>query len=87
LRVRIAAQRLEDDEALFETIMAELASSKSNVKVQVVARMLGLQNVLDTPVGNEMSRGVSGGERKRVTTAEILAGPKVCGQPVALPFV
>ncbi|KAK9923257.1 hypothetical protein M0R45_031687 [Rubus argutus] len=29
----------------------------------------------DTMVGNEMLRGISGGQRKRVTTGEMLVGP------------
>ena len=38
--------------------------------------MLGLQDVANTVVGDSMLRGISGGQRKRVTTAEILAGPQ-----------
>ena len=30
----------------------------------------------NTVVGDSMLRGISGGQRKRVTTAEILAGPQ-----------
>ena len=41
-----------------------------------VARALGLGGVLDTLVGNEFARGVSGGERRRVSIAtELLAAP------------
>lgn len=41
-------------------------------------RVMGLARVADTKVGNALVRGVSGGERKRVTSAEMLVGPKVC---------
>ncbi|KAK1937026.1 Pleiotropic drug resistance protein 1 [Phytophthora citrophthora] len=40
----------------------------------VVLRQLGLDNCQNTIVGNEMLRGISGGERKRVTTGEMAFG-------------
>uniref|UniRef100_A0AAV1TY87 ABC transporter domain-containing protein n=1 Tax=Peronospora matthiolae TaxID=2874970 RepID=A0AAV1TY87_9STRA len=41
---------------------------------EVVMKQLGLENCKDTIVGNGMLRGVSGGERKRVTTGEMEFG-------------
>jgi len=41
-------------------------------KVDMVLRQLGLEECADTIVGNEMIRGVSGGQRKRVTMGEVL---------------
>eukprot|EP00189_Rhodosorus_marinus_P009860 CAMPEP_0184740756 /NCGR_PEP_ID=MMETSP0315-20130426/3753_1 /TAXON_ID=101924 /ORGANISM="Rhodosorus marinus, Strain UTEX LB 2760" /LENGTH=1400 /DNA_ID=CAMNT_0027210617 /DNA_START=206 /DNA_END=4408 /DNA_ORIENTATION=+ len=41
-------------------------------RVEVVARALGIGHTLDTPVGDASLRGVSGGERKRVTIAEAI---------------
>jgi ABC-type multidrug transport system ATPase subunit len=38
-------------------------------RVDVVIELLGLQRAADTVVGDAMLRGVSGGERKRVTSA------------------
>ena len=38
--------------------------------------LVALQICSDTIVGNAMMRGVSGGQRKRVTTAEIIVAPK-----------
>ena len=35
-----------------------------------------MQICADTVVGDAMLRGVSGGQKKRVTTAEMLVGPK-----------
>jgi ABC-type multidrug transport system ATPase subunit len=45
--------------------------------MEVLLRTLGLSRVADTLVGNNLIRGISGGERKRVTSAEMLVGPKV----------
>ncbi|KAF7716532.1 Uncharacterized protein PECH_005181 [Penicillium ucsense] len=44
----------------------------------VVMAMLGLTHVMDTKVGNDFVRGVSGGERKRVSIAEAT----LCGSPL-----
>jgi hypothetical protein len=38
--------------------------------------LLGLRGVMDSPIGNTTIRGVSGGERHRVTTAEMVSGTK-----------
>ncbi|POM81878.1 Pleiotropic drug resistance protein ABC Superfamily, partial [Phytophthora palmivora] len=42
----------------------------------LMVKKLGLDNCKDTIVGNAMLRGVSGGERKRVTTGEMLVSKK-----------
>ncbi|KAJ5224589.1 ABC multidrug transporter C [Penicillium citrinum] len=44
----------------------------------VVMAMLGLSHTINTRVGNDFVRGVSGGERKRVSIAEAT----LCGSPV-----
>ena len=44
----------------------------------VTMAVLGLTHTMNTPVGNEMIRGVSGGERKRVSIAE----STLCGCPL-----
>lgn len=38
-------------------------------------QILGLEVCADTMVGDEMVRGISGGQKKRVTTGEMLVGP------------
>ncbi|KAL1829234.1 hypothetical protein ACET3Z_007646 [Daucus carota] len=38
-------------------------------------KILGLDKCRDTIVGNEMHRGISGGEKKRVTIGEMIVGP------------
>ncbi|XP_020585995.1 pleiotropic drug resistance protein 2-like isoform X2 [Phalaenopsis equestris] len=40
-----------------------------------ILKVLGLDICADILVGDEMRRGISGGEKKRVTTGEMLAGP------------
>ncbi|QRV75743.1 ABC-2 type transporter [Ceratobasidium sp. AG-Ba] len=41
--------------------------------VQTLATVFGLRHTFDTPVGDESIRGVSGGEKKRVSIAEMMA--------------
>ncbi|CAE6441888.1 unnamed protein product [Rhizoctonia solani] len=41
--------------------------------VQTLATVFGLRHTFNTPVGNEAIRGVSGGEKKRVSIAEMMA--------------
>ncbi|KAG2729218.1 hypothetical protein I3760_01G239000 [Carya illinoinensis] len=38
-------------------------------------KVLGLDFCADTMIGDEMRRGISGGQKKRVTTGEMLGGP------------
>ncbi|XP_019195429.1 PREDICTED: pleiotropic drug resistance protein 1-like isoform X4 [Ipomoea nil] len=48
---------------------------KANVIVDYIIKVLGLEGCEDTIVGNEYLRGMSGGERKRLTAGEMLVGP------------
>lgn len=45
-----------------------------NLPLEMTLHLLGLRGVADTIVGNPAVRGVSGGERHRVTTAEMVSG-------------
>nr|CAB3477574.1 unnamed protein product [Digitaria exilis] len=48
---------------------------EANVISDYILKILGLEICADTMVGDEMLRGISGGQRKRVTTGEMLVGP------------
>ncbi|PIA42747.1 hypothetical protein AQUCO_02000299v1 [Aquilegia coerulea] len=48
---------------------------ESNLITDYTLRILGLDICSDTIVGDEMARGISGGQKKRVTTGEMIVGP------------
>ncbi|RLN25606.1 ABC transporter G family member 35-like [Panicum miliaceum] len=48
---------------------------EANVISDYILKILGLEICADTMVGDEMLRGISGGQRKRVTTGEMLVSP------------
>ncbi|KAL1194449.1 ABC transporter G family member 38 [Cardamine amara subsp. amara] len=48
---------------------------KENVVTDYILKVLGLEICADTIVGDHMKRGISGGQKKRVTTGEMLVGP------------
>ncbi|XWS11862.1 hypothetical protein CRYUN_Cryun37aG0037500 [Craigia yunnanensis] len=54
---------------------AATEGQEANVITDYILKVLGLEVCADTMVGNEMLRGISGGQRKRVTTGEMLVGP------------
>ncbi|KAL3528695.1 hypothetical protein ACH5RR_008017 [Cinchona calisaya] len=49
--------------------------AKSSLNTDYTLRILGLDVCQDTIVGDEMQRGISGGQKKRVTTGEMIVGP------------
>ncbi|KAL6967671.1 ABC transporter G member 31, variant 3 [Sarracenia purpurea var. burkii] len=55
---------------------SSIGSRKHSVSTDYVLKVLGLDVCSDTLVGNDMLRGVSGGQRKRVTTGEMIVGPR-----------
>jgi ABC-type cobalamin/Fe3+-siderophores transport system ATPase subunit len=73
----------EKEEKLGVTPDADIAELMSGMhhdedpscNVALTLQMLQLVNCADTIVGDGMTRGISGGERKRVTTGEIVVGP------------
>ncbi|CAH1430816.1 unnamed protein product [Lactuca virosa] len=52
-----------------------MVCQESSVVTDYVLKILGLDICADIMVGNEMRRGISGGQKKRVTTGEMLVGP------------
>ncbi|KAJ7546115.1 hypothetical protein O6H91_08G025200 [Diphasiastrum complanatum] len=48
---------------------------QASMMTDYVLKLLGLDNCADTLVGDQMRRGISGGQRKRLTTGEMLVGP------------
>ncbi|KAK9916362.1 hypothetical protein WJX75_001804 [Coccomyxa subellipsoidea] len=53
-----------------------IEGAEHSVSTEFVIKMLGLDICADTIVGNAMKRGVSGGQKKRVTSGEMIVGPK-----------
>ncbi|KAJ7966134.1 Pleiotropic drug resistance ABC transporter [Quillaja saponaria] len=54
---------------------AALEGQETSVITDYIIKILGLEVCADTMVGDEMIRGISGGQKKRVTTGEMLVGP------------
>uniref|UniRef100_A0A0E0JJJ1 ABC transporter domain-containing protein n=1 Tax=Oryza punctata TaxID=4537 RepID=A0A0E0JJJ1_ORYPU len=59
-----------------DMFMKESANGgESKIVINYMMQILGLHICADTLVGNDMARGISGGQRKRVTIGEMLIGP------------
>ncbi|XP_022934568.1 pleiotropic drug resistance protein 2-like isoform X1 [Cucurbita moschata] len=52
-----------------------VSGQKASLVTDYVLKILGLEVCADILVGDEMRRGISGGQKKRVTTGEMLVGP------------
>uniref|UniRef100_A0A803PVF3 ABC transporter domain-containing protein n=2 Tax=Cannabis sativa TaxID=3483 RepID=A0A803PVF3_CANSA len=55
---------------------ASVGGKKHSVSTDYIMKVLGLDICADTLVGSDMLRGISGGQRKRVTTGEMIVGPR-----------
>ncbi|KAL5778742.1 hypothetical protein ACOSQ2_009479 [Xanthoceras sorbifolium] len=55
---------------------SSVGGKKHSVSTDYVLKVLGLDVCSETIVGSDMLRGVSGGQRKRVTTGEMIVGPR-----------
>lgn len=62
------------NDAVFDELVIDLLSGK--LKVDAVLSWLGLTQCQNTLVGDAMIRGISGGEKRRLTTAEMMMGLK-----------
>ncbi|KAI3455371.1 hypothetical protein Pfo_012034 [Paulownia fortunei] len=54
---------------------AAIEGQEASIVTDYILKILGLDICADTLVGDAMIRGISGGQRKRVTTGEMLVGP------------
>ena len=52
-----------------------LAGQETSLVTDYVLKILGLDICADILVGDEMRRSISGGQKKHLTTGEILVGP------------
>ncbi|XP_042434499.1 ABC transporter G family member 42-like isoform X1 [Zingiber officinale] len=48
---------------------------KGNLQTDYILKILGLDVCAETIVGDDMQRGISGGQKKRLTTGEMIVGP------------
>ncbi|XP_043709750.1 ABC transporter G family member 42-like [Telopea speciosissima] len=74
--------RREKDAGIFPEAEVDLfmkATAMEGVEFSLITdytlRILGLDICRDTIVGDQMQRGISGGQKKRVTTGEMIVGP------------
>ncbi|DBA99141.1 TPA: hypothetical protein ACH3X3_011764 [Trebouxia sp. C0006] len=58
------------------TKAAVQSGKRESIATDLMLKLLGLDVCADTLIGSDQIRGVSGGQRKRVTTGELLVGPK-----------
>ncbi|KAF8398268.1 hypothetical protein HHK36_017195 [Tetracentron sinense] len=54
---------------------AAVEGQKASIVTDYTLKLLGLDVCADTMVGDDMRRGISGGQKKRVTTGEMIVGP------------
>ncbi|CAL1397627.1 unnamed protein product [Linum trigynum] len=55
---------------------ASIRGQKHSISTDYVLKILGLDTCADALVGDYMVRGISGGQKKRVTTGEMIVGPR-----------
>ncbi|KAL5975200.1 hypothetical protein ACLOJK_031879 [Asimina triloba] len=70
-REKNAGIKPDEDLDIFMKALA-LGGEKTSLVVEYVMKILGLDICADTLVGDEMLRGISGGQKKRLTTARVL---------------
>ncbi|VFQ77207.1 unnamed protein product [Cuscuta campestris] len=73
-REKIAGIIPDEDLDIFIKALA-LEGKETCLAVEYILKILGLDTCADTPVGDEMLKGISGGQKKRLTTGELLVGP------------
>ncbi|KAD5803016.1 hypothetical protein E3N88_14376 [Mikania micrantha] len=73
-REKNAGIRPDEDLDIFIKTVA-LGENKTSLVVDYLTKILGLDICADTLVGDEMRKGISGGQMKRLTSGELLMGP------------
>ncbi|KAG8367402.1 hypothetical protein BUALT_Bualt16G0068200 [Buddleja alternifolia] len=73
-REKISGIKPDEDLDIFMKALS-LEGKETGLVVEYILKILGLDLCADTLVGDEMIRGISGGQKKRVTTGELLVGP------------
>ncbi|KAG1346222.1 ABC transporter G family member 39 [Cocos nucifera] len=72
---REKAANVKPDPDIDVYMKAISVEGQESVVTDYILKILGLDICADTVVGDAMLRGISGGQRKRVTTGEMLVGP------------
>ncbi|KAF8400729.1 hypothetical protein HHK36_014029 [Tetracentron sinense] len=72
-REKNAGIKPDEDLDIFMKALA-LGGHKTSLVVEYILKILGLDICADTLVGDEMLKGISGGQKKRLTTGELLVG-------------
>ena len=84
-RLTVAETFLFSGNCKDENVRMNDKGTSMNGKVGLTLEGLGLTHVQDTFVGNEQIRGVSGGQRRRVTLGEMMVfdTPLLCGDEIS----
>ncbi|KAL5720022.1 ABC transporter G member 35 [Ranunculus cassubicifolius] len=54
---------------------ASVEVQKNSIVTDYILKFLALEKCCESRIGDQMDRGISGGEKKRVTTGEMIVGP------------
>ncbi|XP_073289703.1 ABC transporter G family member 32-like [Primulina huaijiensis] len=73
-REKLAGIKPDEDLDIFMKALS-LEGRESGLAVEYILKILGLDLCADTFVGDEMLKGISGGQKKRLTTGELLVSP------------
>ncbi|KAE9446707.1 hypothetical protein C3L33_21390, partial [Rhododendron williamsianum] len=71
----VAIVLMYDDVYIFFDQAISIEGQKTTLQTDYILKILGLNICAETLVGDAMRRGVSGGQKKRLTTGEIIVGP------------
>ncbi|XP_011078340.1 ABC transporter G family member 32 [Sesamum indicum] len=73
-REKVSGTKPDEDLDIFMKALS-LEGKETGILVEYILKILGLDLCADTLVGDEMIKGISGGQKKRLTTGELLVGP------------